>query len=145
MFLLLSGLSPYQAHAGEPLVFKDSIPLHAQISLRPYFEDDHTDFKAVRLALSDLNSDGLDEYIVKTGSCLPGQESCAYKILAQSGNKIIEIGTLQAGKIILANSSTAGIRDILVQRGDSLNDFRHGRYVWEPGRGRYILANGDEK
>ena len=85
------------------------------------------------IAAVDLNSDSLDEFILKDG---------VFKVLAQSNGKIIEIGEIDAVKIMLSYKHSHGVRDILAFSSAD-NDFEYDVYRWDIDKLRYTHKSQD--
>ncbi|MGB0719581.1 MAG: hypothetical protein ACPGRX_03855 [Bdellovibrionales bacterium] len=99
----------------------------------------HAGFNDGAVAIADLNEDGLDEYIVKSADC-PAQ--CRYFVFAQSGgDALLLIGEITGTSLLLGNTYSHGVRDILAF-DNSLNDFDHHVYGWDAEQSRYALKQG---
>lgn len=94
------------------------------------------------LALTDLNGDGMDEFILKNDGCGVPPALCTFRILAESTDSFVELGRIRARNVALADGSVAGVRTIMAF-ASPINDYDYELYVWEPTRSRYILSEGD--
>ena len=92
----------------------------------------------VAIAETDLNEDGIDEFILKDSTCNPAN-FCNFTIVADGGDTLIELGKIKALNLMLGNGYSSGIRNILAFQ-NNINDFDHELYVWEPAQARYILS-----
>ncbi len=95
----------------------------------------------VKIAGIDLNEDGMDEFIVSNADCTKVKQNCTYSILADKDNNLITLGTIKARTLLLGDSYSHGIRDILAYDNDR-NDFDYTLYVWEPTLSRYTIGSG---
>lgn len=92
------------------------------------------------IAASDLNNDGIDEYIVRDHACA-AYDTCRYVVFADTDQGLVVLGEITARSIALGKGYSHGIRDLAVQNNPD-NDFTFERYVWEPQQSRYTLTAG---
>ena len=116
------------AHAKEPLRFK-ALPKDIAFSLR--LASPHM------AAAVDLNQDGLDEYILRPNDC---GSLCTFLIAGYSANRWAIISEITARTLLMSDSLTNGVRNILVMRND-VNDFSQEIYQWDAQRSQYILLS----
>ncbi len=91
----------------------------------------------IDVARADLNEDGIDEFLVKI-ACFPEEKLCDYRILAETGEEITELGAMKAVKIGLGSGYSEGVRNLLAYRNPA-NDFDHNVYIWKSEAIRYIM------
>ncbi len=89
------------------------------------------------IAATDLNKDGLNEYIVKDKNCTPKQ-GCTFKIIAQNSEELIALTEIKALRLMLGDSYANGVRNLLAFQSPE-NDFKHHVYSWNPEQSRYRL------
>ncbi len=88
------------------------------------------------VAPTDLNEDGLSEFIVRDKDCAP---ACRFTILAENDGKITPLGIIEARALALGDRHSNGVRSLFGYASDN-NDYDYTVYVWEPATGRYIMA-----
>lgn len=141
LYLVLAWAVPASAYASEQLVYRNNYNSLTKSLLSKYAQNTlKTDLSALRVALHDLNDDGIDELIVKPENCAQANKACDYKILALSGSQILEISSLRARNLVLGNEYNAGIRNLLVFHDTAVNDFEYDVYIWDPARSQYIVS-----
>jgi hypothetical protein len=90
------------------------------------------------IARPDLNEDGLNEYIIRTGC----SNLCTFVVLAERDNEIIELGEIQARTVALGNDYSGSVRNIIALQ-DNINDYKRTVYSWEPGTSQYMIKDQD--
>lgn len=124
------------AQAKEVLIFDNSSLLKiTTIALSEYLSDDLNNYE---VAKTDLNDDGVSEYIAKTMPCEPEKQFCAYKVLGINDDQIFDLGAFEAKYLMISDQSHYGVRDILAYQ-NQYNDYDPTIYHWEPAQSRYIL------
>ena len=125
--LALILLSVSKANANEILRFREAnnykenqILAHAQTNMER---------QDLILAKFDLNSDFIDEYVVRTQN--KEKQLYRYAILAFENNKPIIIGRFKAFNLLVSPKKSYGINNIIVYN-DLNNDFRTFTSVWNP-------------
>lgn len=99
------------------------------------------DKQSAEFIQTDLNKDGAKEWIVReTGSKCTANTGCPYFVYAQKNREWIEIGSFSAFKILIADKTEYGVRNILVYNLP-LNDFATVTYGWSPEKYRYELRS----
>jgi hypothetical protein len=93
-----------------------------------------TPLSNLSIARADLNEDGLNEFLVRANCA----GLCTYKILAESDDKIVELGNIEAKEIRMGNAYFSGVRNIIAYK-NTLNDYDRTVYVWEPQASRYMI------
>lgn len=131
----LGWLSVSYAYAYEELDFKRTLNKRSEYLIKQFAQEN---FENIEVAKADLNKDGLDELILKTGDCHASAEKCSFEILAETHNQLIRLGTVKARNILLGDQYSSGVRNILVFE-DEANDYNYELYVWEPQSSRYIV------
>ena len=142
LFLTCFAGTALAALSSERIRFNSGISPRIQKKILLHLRDERdTGSEDSGIAGADLNRDGIDEFIVDSSGCRAAQTKCTYLILAESGENMIRLGRLAAYNIMLADSYSHGVRDIMAFNNAD-NDFAHTLYVWEPDRSRYIMAEG---
>ena len=90
------------------------------------------------LAGTDLNGDGLHEFIVRAKMC-ERAPLCDYFILGEAKNTMINLGKIEAAYILLGNDYAHGVRNLLVFDNQE-NDFDFQLYTWDPEQSLYREA-----
>ncbi|MDB2682977.1 hypothetical protein N9Z27_01850 [Alphaproteobacteria bacterium] len=146
VFLLLSffvlAVSRQEAFAQEKLYFNNSISDvqealvagYVRIHLQAHIDD-------FTIARTDLNYDGIFEFIVKLKDCGKVRELCDFHILAEGpkGDKVLSLGVISAYQVAGGNGSAHGIRDILAFQNE-LNDFSSVIYRWNEKSSQYQMT-----
>ncbi len=141
LFIGIFGLFTPPARAAQPLSFGAKISETSRIALEKYAASAlGQPAGALETAPADLNSDGLNEFILRDKNCAPGL--CRFLILAETGGAIIPLGEAQGHTLKIDNAATAGVRSLLVYT-NSANDYEYAVYVWEPQASRYIMAKNE--
>ena len=104
------------------------------------------DFSKIKLnpdtenvAKTDLNGDGLSEFIVRDERCT-ADKLCLHAILAESGKSLHVIGLFEARTILIGEESSAGVRNLLVFKTEN-NDFDYVIWSWDPLSSAYKEAS----
>ncbi len=138
VFIVLAGAS--QAHAADSLNFNGKANEREKALLAAYALDHlKTPLEDLAVARPDLNGDGLGEYIVRV-KC---EALCSFAILAESKDKIVELGKIEAREIQLGNAYSGSVRNIIAFK-DAVNDYGRTVYSWEPKSARYMIKEQDE-
>ncbi len=119
------------AIAIEPLRFSKDIGAVNALRLAGYLND-------YTIAQVDLNGDGIEEFILRSDSCgqSPQRDWCDYKILARKGSATLELGHIEARRVLLGNDTTNGIRNFIVYN-DPSSDFAYSVYAWDKTRSTF--------
>ncbi|MGH1455228.1 MAG: hypothetical protein ACRBDI_00440 [Alphaproteobacteria bacterium] len=97
------------------------------------------------IAQTDLNSDDINEYILKRAYCQKEKmPSCNHIIIAKTPHSFATIGNVRAHKIVISTTQTQNIRDILAFN-DELNDYNFDIYMWSSDKNMYILKPNKTK
>lgn len=135
LFLFLI-LLPYSGSATEPLFFKEMSGSEASTfsSLLKIDEE------ITHLARTDLNKDGLDDFILfeKKPDCLKKITPCSYFILGQAKEDIALLNQIEAYNIAVSDIYKFGVRDLIVYN-NAHNDYAHIVYRWDPASRRYKI------
>lgn len=97
-----------------------------------------TDISLYHIANIDLNNDGIDEHILKRKTCEVSKNQCIYSIIAEKDGKIILLSKIRAKNLIIGETSSFGIKDILVFKNE-INDYNFDIYMWSPSQKMYIM------
>lgn len=122
-FLTAAVLLPQSAYAADKIEFiaKDAF---TDIAARSIVQShDFAEISAI-----DLNEDGLDEFILKGD---------AFRIFAQNDGKVVELGTIEAHKLMLSYNRVHGVRSILAF-SDASNDYDYDVYQWDINSLKYV-------
>ncbi len=130
--------------------FDHTVPLRVQKNIESYTQKNQAKMPEItpetaRIAGTDLNEDGINEFIVTTQNCQSQKKSskkitCPYLIMADKGRSVILLGSIKARSISLANSYSHGVKDIRAYDNE-LNHFDYNLYTWEPSRSHYTMID----
>lgn len=131
---LLGAFSP--AFAAETLRFSEPVPRSSLEKIKPYiFNSLNKDIQDFEIGKTDLNSDGLDEFIARSKQCeTPAR--CEFHILAESDDAVLPLGSFEGKSIALGNEFRHGVRNLLVFHNEA-NDFDYHLYTWHPELSAY--------
>ncbi len=125
----------------EPLTFGGHLGTTLRIKLDDFLKSNFdTSTDSYDYALQDLNSDGIDEIIIKRKTCSTSKNSCFFLILAEKSNEILLLSKIEAKNIMIGGTSSHGIKDILAFSA-KMNDYNFDIYVWSPKDKTYILQS----
>lgn len=125
------------ARAADVFSFDNQISPSSRQSLNHFLKDaPSSDFDIAR---ADLNDDGLNEFILRDKTCNAENKFCRYRILAETDGKMTLLGEIEARNIVLGNSASQGVRNILAFQ-NTVNEYQETVYVWEPVEGRYMIS-----
>ena len=133
--LCLILLSHTPSYANEPLIFSQNYSERSGRLIEKTFRQSLHD---IRIAKTDLNQDGLPEFIIKSAQCQSPQ-ICSFDIVAEIDNELIQLAKINARKIELASDYSYGVRNLWVYQ-DKINDFKHLVYTWDPAQSQYIMS-----
>jgi hypothetical protein len=120
--------------AAQPVIFSQNISPTAKIALSEILEGDIT---AYSFSSSDLNGDGLFEYIAK--NALSCEKTCVFNVLAlNSEGFALNLGKISARTIQIEETKHHGIHDIAAF-GNTENDFARTLYIWDTAASQYIM------
>lgn len=120
----------------ENLRYGASLPLSTTLKIKHFVANTlQQDIAAYDIARTDLNGDGLDEFIARAEGCAP-EDLCEYLILGETGETMLNLGEIKALRIMLGHDYTAGVRNLLVF-DNAANDFDYQLYVWHSAQSRY--------
>lgn len=131
---LISGISV--TRAAEPLVFQSHAPVYRQEILQNFIASLPALAEGASVATTDLNRDGLSEFILKNTQCHGGAHCDYYIAAALPDGSMTVIGTMAAKNIALSDNYTNGIRDILVYNQET-NAYKPATYIWNAAISRY--------
>ena len=135
LFLALLSVSTL-ASAAETLRFDEHIPRSSFEKIKSYssntLEQNIQDFE---LSKTDLNNDGLDEFIARSKDCQKGAV-CKFHVFAETRDNIFSLGSFEGQNILLGNEFHHGIRNLLVFP-KATNDFDYHLYTWHPEHSAY--------
>ena len=95
--------------------------------------------KGAVVALSDLNQDGIPEYIIKNSEC---KKSCEFSILAKKSTNSLHLGSITANALVIQNDDTHGVRNIQAYKNPQ-NDYDFDVFIWDDQAHRYV-ERGEE-
>ncbi len=139
--MFISLLYPYNLWAVEQLNYKTSQSISPSLKyqidsfLKQIYE---TDISLYNIASTDLNSDGIDEHILKRKSCDTSQNQCIHSIIAEKDGEIVLLSKIRAKNIIIGETSSYGIKDLLIFKNE-INDYNFDIYMWSPSQKMYIM------
>ena len=128
-FSVLCAFNALYAYASEPLHFSSNIARSSLAKLK------NSSAEALLIAPTDLNKDGLDEFITKPENC-GAHAVCSYTIFAETDDSAIDIGAFEATHVLLGNEYKNGVRNLLVYN-NTVNDFDYVLYTWHPETSKY--------
>ncbi len=133
----------FSAHAVERLQFNKSLSEREQRNITRYIEENSQEIpgisaKNLKISATDLNRDGIEEFILGATECSDDAKTCPFLVLADKTHSVILLGRIEARAIALANTYSHGIRDIYAYNSIS-NDFDYDLYVWEPASSHYTI------
>ncbi len=131
LFVFIAFLAALPALASNPINFNGTLNDREKLLVDGYIKQVLTPDQIARV---DLNEDGLSEYIIRTGCA----NLCTFKVLAESSDKIVDLGDIKARSLELGNSYSASVRNIIAFQTDG-NDYERTVYVWEPKAARYMI------
>ena len=136
MIFALCAVHNASSHAAEILKFDNSIARSSYERIKSYFSSAlDEDIHAQDIAKTDLNSDGLYEFILRPQGC-GNQIKCRYVILAENGSEIHTLGDFEGVNLLLGTEFSHGIRNLLVFN-NAANDFDYELYTWHPKMSAY--------
>lgn len=137
--LLLCASFGAPCFAAEALHYGQSIPRSSLLHIEKYGADNSTvPIHTSDIAKTDLNQDGLPEFIYRSSECAPSQ-ICTFQILAETSNQITSLGTIQSMTLMLGTEYSDGVRNILSFENPA-NDFDYALYTWHPKDAQYKKA-----
>lgn len=129
------------AYALEPVKYTHDLGTTKSLKLNAFLKNTYNTTKeSFDIALIDLNIDGVDEYILKRKSCSVEKKQCFHMIIAEKGSELLLLSEISAKNLMVAGTSTHGIRDILAFKRE-INDYDFDIYMWSPSQKTYILKN----
>ncbi|HBR69069.1 MAG TPA: hypothetical protein DEA55_06810 [Rhodospirillaceae bacterium] len=143
--LCLCYSTAFSAHAVERLQFNKSLPDRAQRNIARYIEENSQKIpgissESLKISATDLNRDGINEFIISTKDCSTDSKTCPYLVMADKKDSVILLGSIEARNIALADTYSHGIRDIHAYNNKS-NDFDYDLFVWEPADSHYTIKD----
>ncbi|MCB9982129.1 MAG: hypothetical protein H6861_00425 [Rhodospirillales bacterium] len=134
LFVLMLGASA--AHAMENLHYNNVLSRSSAEKINA-FTAAHLgkDISGLDIAEADLNGDGLNEFIVRTKDCAQ-TERCNHIILGETDDTVLDLGKIEALRIMLGNDYEHGVRNLLVFDNPE-NDFAFTLYRWDDEQSRY--------
>ncbi|MCB1531526.1 MAG: hypothetical protein KDJ35_01525 [Alphaproteobacteria bacterium] len=143
LFLCVSaGFTPAAlnpAYALEPLLYTSKISPSSQVLLREALP---APLESFDVAQTDLNDDGLYEFIVHPKDCASTPDTCSFDILAETGDKMVSLGRIQARDIAIDSDKKFGVRSLRAF-DNPRNDYSFSLYVWDAARSRYMIEGQD--
>lgn len=126
-------------YAVEELRYDTNISFTARFNINTYLANEfQTKADDYKIAVIDLNSDGIDEFILKRKICNLEKKLCTHMILAEKDNKILLLSTIRARTLMGGGTTSHGVKDILAFRNE-INDYDFEIYMWSPTQKTYIL------
>lgn len=127
-FLLILLMLPLTAHAGEPLFFKSPSDDFRDGVIAGFVAATYPDTPApYAFARTDLNGDGVPEYIVKPAGLAKGLSP--HHILSLRRRQVTDMGLIRAGKMEISDKKSYGVRDVVVYTKPA-NDFYRETWGW---------------
>ncbi len=139
LFTLIIITLPNSAMAVEQLNYREKISSSLKYQINSFLQKTYeTDISIYYIANIDLNSDGIDEYVLKRKSCIDNKNQCIYSIIAEKDGEIILLSKIRAKNLIIGETSSYGIKDILAFK-DKINDYNFDIYMWSATEKKYII------
>lgn len=133
------GLWAWSALAAEELLYDTPIPRSSFEHIKSFsIKTLKADASRLKIAKTDLNGDGLYEFITRDKYC-KSDSPCRFDVLAENHGDIYSLGTFEGQDLLLGNEFTHGVRNILVF-GNATNDFDYELYTWHPETSSYRKA-----
>ena len=110
------------ALTAEPITFLEQLDAANTYRLRTYLD-------SFIPAKTDLNSDGIDEFILRDKTC-SSFTLCPHKVIALKGQETVELASFKAQKVALAHQTTNGVRALMVYNNPA-NDFEYSILKWD--------------
>lgn len=131
MTWILTG--PHAAYAAENLRYGDHVPQRIEALLKTHFAEN-----AYEAASTDLNNDGIKEYIVRSNAC---EDVYSYDIFADKQDRLLTLVKIKKARdLTISDHKTEGVRDIITYK-DKSNDYRETQYRWDATRSRYTISD----
>ncbi len=129
------------SYALQPLEYSDDVGATKKLKINTFLKNVYNSSKdAFDIALIDLNSDGVEEYILKRKSCASEKKQCFHMIIAEKDSKLLLLSEISAKNLMIAGTVTNGIKDILAFKKE-INDYDFDIYMWSPAQKTYIMRN----
>lgn len=123
-------------YAAEKLRFDSDVPRSSFEKIKSFSNNTlNKSISGFDIAGTDLNSDGLDEYVLRSKRC-ENMTLCQFGILAETDGGIHVLGEFKGKNLLLGNEYTHGVRNILIF-GNLMNDFDYEVYTWHPEASSY--------
>ncbi len=127
------------ASAVEGLNYSDEISTSLKPRINEFlWQSYETDLSLYSIANSDLNNDGVNEYILKRKKCNVQDGLCTHLILAETKDSIVLLSNIRARNLMVGATSTYKINDLLAFKFE-INDYNFDIYIWSPTQKMYIL------
>ena len=122
--------------AAEVLKFNTDIARSSFERIKLYVSNNlESDINTQDIAKTDLNNDGLYEFILRPKGC-GADTKCRYMVLAEDGPEIYTLGDFEGVNLLLGAEFKHGIRNLLVFN-NAANDFDYELYTWHPKASAY--------
>ncbi|NQZ13678.1 MAG: hypothetical protein HRT94_02475 [Alphaproteobacteria bacterium] len=134
--LIIAGLTiPTSLWAQEPVFFKEPETTKEKRAISFIKKDTQSTDNKYKIAKTDLNTDSLNEYIVKPQECRSGT-MCTHYVIAFMEGLPIELLSIKARKITIDTQDQYGVKNLFIY-GHETNDFKKTPYFWTPGSFSY--------
>ncbi len=143
LFISISFIS--RADAIEPINYNKNISISLKYQINNFLNNEYDmSISAYDIAGIDLNNDGIDEHILKQKKCYQDKKVCKYLIIAEKRNEIILLSKIKAKNIMIGETSSNGVKDILVFK-NQINDYDFDIYIWSSEQKMYIINSKKAK
>ncbi|MGH1404871.1 MAG: hypothetical protein ACRBDL_11585 [Alphaproteobacteria bacterium] len=131
---------PQSVHAVQPLQYKEETKSPSlKLSLNSFLKNNgNFPLSDYLIADTDLNKDGIDEYILRRKGCSDRDHSCRHLVFAEKQDTVILLTAINAREIMIATTYSYGIKDIMAFN-NSINEYNFDIYMWSPKEKTYIL------
>lgn len=120
----------------EPLIYKEQLPQRTSQLIASTLKNEN--IAAFKAAVSDLNEDGTEEYVVTETDCTSNTKFCRSFILSNAEANSVVLGRVDAKNLVLSNTYTDGVRDLLVYNNPK-NDYDYTELQWNARESSYVL------
>jgi len=134
VFISTFSLWPTASQAWEDVTFSPPISFRENEVVKAYKKLANKK-NPMLIAPADFNDDFINEYILKPESCAKGT-ICTHVLMAYMEEKPIQIGEIDAHKIMLSFKKDYGVKRLIVYNQEH-NDFASVQSRWNPHIFRY--------
>ena len=93
---------------------------------------------AFEVAPTDLNGDGLYEFILRSKDCQQALQ-CRFIVFGETDEGVLLLGEMTGHNVLLGNDSSYGVRNLLIY-SNAVNDYDYELLRWDPRHSEYRKA-----